>query len=93
MGRRTEQVISLPLKLWLTIMKKDYQTRIIADGSPTGLGAILVQRLDDLWRVISYGSQNLTGVEQRYSQTEKAALALVWACERFQLHVNLWISF
>ena len=37
--------------------------------------------------MISYASRNLTDVERRYSQTEKEALALVWACERFNLYV------
>ena len=36
---------------------------------------------------MSYASRNLTDVERRYSQTEKEALALVWACERFDLYV------
>ena len=37
--------------------------------------------------MISYASRNLTDVERRYSQTEKKALALVWAYERFNLYV------
>ena len=32
-------------------------------------------------------SHKLTDVERRYSQTEKEALALVWACERVNLYV------
>ncbi len=36
---------------------------------------------------MSYASQNLSDVERRYSQTEKEALALVWACKRFNLYV------
>ena len=37
--------------------------------------------------MISYASRNLTDAERRYSQTEKEALVLVWACERFNLYV------
>ena len=63
------------------------RTRIIADASPVGLGAILTQQQGGVWRVISYASRSLTDVERRYSQTEKEALALVWACERFSMYV------
>ena len=63
------------------------QTRIVADASPCGLGAILVQKHDDLWRVVSYASRSLTDVERKYSQTEREALALVWACERFNMYI------
>ena len=51
-----------------------------------------------IWRCSSSGGEwaeqhcelcrSLSDVEQRYSQTEKKALALVWACERFNLYLN-----
>ena len=39
------------------------------------------------WRVIAYASRGLTDVERRYSQTAREALALVWACERFNMYI------
>ena len=34
-----------------------------------------------------YASRSLTATEQRYSQTEREALAVVWACEHLHLYV------
>ena len=67
--------------------KTNCKTRIVGDAGPTGLGAVLLQQQHGMWRVVSYASRNLTDVERRYSQTENKALALVWACERFNLYV------
>ena len=55
-----------------------------ADESPFGLGAALIQDQEDGPRVISYASRSLSDVESRYHQTEREALSLVWACERFK---------
>ena len=71
----------------LAYFRGDCNTRIIADAGPHGLGAALTQLQDGEWRAISYASRNLTEVERRYSQTEKEALALVWAYERFNIYV------
>ena len=71
----------------LAYFRGDCSTQIIADAGPHGLGAALTQLQDGEWRAISYSSRNLTEVERRYSQTEKEALALVWACERFNIYV------
>ena len=71
----------------LAYFKNECRTRIVADAGPTGIGAVLTQLQDGMWRVISYASRNLTDVERSYSQTEKEGLALVWAWERFKLYV------
>jgi len=52
-------------------------TKLIVDGSPIGLGAILTQEQDDgTWKPIAYGSHALDPVQQRYGQTERDALAV-----------------
>lgn len=66
------------------------RTRVIADASPVALGAVLIQfedSTDDAPRPISYASKSLTPTERRYCQTEKEALALVWAVERFSCYL------
>ena len=60
------------------------ETDVIVDASPVGLSAILSQ--ED--RSVLCVSRKLSKVETRYSQTEREALAVVWACER--LHYYLY---
>ena len=71
----------------LAYLKIGCRMRIITDASPVGLGAVFTQQQGE-WRVVSCASRSLTDVERRYSQTEKEALALVWACERFNMYVS-----
>lgn len=61
---------------------------VIADASPSGLGAVLLQE-DNLrnTRIISFASKALTTLEKKYFQTEKEALALVWAVDKFRLYL------
>lgn len=63
------------------------QTQLYADASPVGLGAVLIQFNEKGPRVISYASKSLSETEKRYCQTEKEALALVWAVERFHFYL------
>ncbi|XP_073820661.1 uncharacterized protein [Musca autumnalis] len=63
------------------------RTQIIADASPVGLGAVLIQFNESGPRIISYAGRSLSAIEKRYAQTEKEALALVWAVERFHYYV------
>ena len=74
---------------------KDYfdpnkEIEVVVDASPVGLGAMLTQcgkHGVTPPRVVSYASRSLTDVEQRYSQIEREALAVMWATERFHLYV------
>ncbi|XP_048584822.1 uncharacterized protein K02A2.6-like [Nematostella vectensis] len=71
----------------LAYFDRESETTVIADASPVGLGAVLVQRKAGENRVVAYGHRSLTDVEKRYSQTEREALSLVWACEHFQMYL------
>jgi len=71
----------------LAYFEQGAPTQVIADASPVGLGAVLIQKQNGVHRVVCYASKSLSAVERRYSQTEKEALALVWACERFHLYL------
>ena len=60
------------------------ETHLTVDASPVGLGAILAQKSPDgKMKPIAYGSRALTDTESRYSQTEREALAVLWACKHF----------
>ena len=78
------QVASAPV---LAYFDKDAHTCVIADASPVELGAVLVQEKNGESRAVCYVSLRLSQAERRYSQTEKEALALAWACECFHLYL------
>jgi hypothetical protein len=64
------------------------KTQVIADATPVGLGAVLVQKQGEDYTIICYARGSLSDIERRYSQTNKEALVIDWACERF--HVFLF---
>jgi len=68
---------------------RDKDTEITVDASPVGLGMILAQTNPDTGdkHVVAYASRSLATVKQRYSQTKREALAVVWGCEYFRLYI------
>lgn len=62
--------------------------RLTTDALPVGIGAILEQEQEDgSYRPIYYASCKLSKIEQRYSQFEREALAVSWACQKFHLYL------
>lgn len=72
----------------LGFFKIEDRTAVMTDASPTGLGALLLQTDESgRSRIVSGASKSLTETEKKYCQTEKEALAIVWAVERFYTYL------
>ena len=54
---------------------------------PSGLGAVLLQKVQGQWHPVAYASHSMTCTESRYEQIEKEALAATWVCEKFATYV------
>ena len=63
------------------------ESKISADASAYGLGAVLLQCGKEGWKPVSFASRSLSQAEFRYAQIEKEVLALTWACEKFSMYL------
>jgi len=71
----------------LTLYNPLAPTKVCADASSYGLGAVLMQKSDSQWKPVAYASRSMTETEKRYAQIEKEALATTWACEKFSTYI------
>lgn len=62
-------------------------SKVQADASKDGMGAVLLQLHDDEWHPVTFTSRSMTECEKRYAQIEKETLAITFACERFHQFV------
>ena len=67
----------------LALYDPDAPTKISADASSHGLGAVLLQQSNEVWSPVAFASRSMSETERRYAQIEKEALAMTWACEKF----------
>ena len=59
------------------------------DSSKGGIGVVLFQRMmNGEEGIIAIGSRVLREAETRYSTTEREALAIVWACQKFRMYLE-----
>ena len=78
----TKQLVGSPTVL--ALYDPSANTVVSADASAYGLGGVLTQKQPSgEWQPVSFISRSLTPTEQKYSQIEKEALGLTWACEHF----------
>ena len=71
----------------LVLYSPQAPTKVCADASSYGLGAVLMQKSKTEWRPVAYASRSMTETEKRYAQIEKEALATTWACEKFATYI------
>jgi hypothetical protein len=74
----------------LGYFNKDWITYLEVDASPVGTGAVLFQdnpKDKEDKKIIMFWIQSFTDIEERYSQVEKEALAIVLGCERFKTYL------
>lgn len=73
----------------LVYFNPNKETQLFVDASPVGISGILTQstkHLNDI-EIVQFASRALTPTEQRYSQTEREALAITWSCEHFHIYL------
>lgn len=72
----SDQVLSYP----------DFTQEFIltTDASDYALGAVLSQIQDGIEKPLAFGSRTLNDTELKYSTTEKEALAIVWAVQKYK---------
>ena len=71
----------------LALYDPNAPTKISADASSHGLGAVLLQHNGSTWRPIAYVSRAMSNTACHYAQIEKEALATTWACKKFACYI------
>ena len=61
-------------------------SKISADVSSYGIGAVLLQQHQDQWKPVAYASRTLTETEKHYAQIEEC-LSLTWACDKLSPYI------
>ena len=63
------------------------KTRVTTDASDVGIGVVLEQNIEGVWRPVEFWSRKLKSAETRYSATDKEWLAVVEAVSSHWRHL------
>ena len=87
--RRSAQSVKLALSQAPTLTYFDPAKPVLvsADASSYGIGAVLMQKEEGVFKPVAFASRTLLPAETRYAQIEKECLAAVWACEKFDRYL------
>ncbi len=73
----------------LAFYRPDRKTRLITDASRlNGIGFVLKQEIDGIWKPVQAGSRSLTETEGRYAMVELELLAICWAVKKCANFIN-----
>ena len=61
---------------------------LATDASQRRIGAVLMQKQDDEERPIAHASKTLSSTQQRYSQTEREALSIIYGVKKFYQYLH-----
>ena len=75
-----QKLVSAPIVVVLDWLKP---FEIMCDTSDYSVGAVLGKRRENIFRAIYYASRTLNEPQLNYTTTEKAMLAVVFACDKF----------
>ena len=73
----------------LSLYNPDYDTMVETDSSAYGVGAVLYQRrcAGESWHTVQFASRTLNSAEQNYSNIEREALSVLFACEKYRKYL------
>ena len=57
------------------------------DASDTGLGAMLLQKYDDVYFPVAFASKRLPKAQMAYTVVERECLAIVWSLEHLSVYL------
>ena len=60
---------------------------IMSDANDYAMGAVLGQRIENIFNVIYYANKTFNEAQDNYSTTKKEMLAIVFACEKFRPYI------